>query len=73
METSNSPLFLLAMDIYKAYDSVDRSALLAICEQIGLSANPLFRFVIRGAIQGLTVVKGNDGLFGGFHTSRGIK
>lgn len=50
-------LYLLQVDISKAYDSVDRSRMADVLTHIGLDS-PLFRFISSAASRGEVVVTG---------------
>jgi hypothetical protein len=67
------PAYVLALDIDKAYDSVDRRVLDNIMEYIGVADNNFYKLMQRARDEGATVIKGAVDLSTPFKTTLGIK
>ena len=63
----------MQLDIEKAYDSVDREAMRAYFERVGLTASPFYHLMETAMTEGQVYVTGPAGLASPFLTSRGIR
>ena len=63
----------MALDVAKAYDSVDRDRMLEILSHMGITNNSFFKLLWRSLLVGKTAVCGGGSLSTAWVTSRGIK
>lgn len=66
-------MFILAVDVEKAYDRVCRDRLQELAYYLGIAANPFWNIMWNATVDGLTRVTGGATLSDGFLTTRGIK
>lgn len=67
------PLYLCAVDVDKAYDSVFRPALEAVLNHMGIGQCVLVKFILLAMSLGPVTVTGAATLAEFFNTTRGIK
>ena len=59
-KATSQTAFVMALDVAKAYDSVDRSRLKIIMDHMGVSDNPFFTLLWQAMQEGEIMVKGHD-------------
>ena len=69
----NLPLFLMALDVAKAYNSVDRSRMFTILKHMGVADNKFFGLLWRSLDVGGTAVCGGGVRGPAWVSSHGIK
>jgi hypothetical protein len=67
------PVYLAALDINKAYDSVSRSALWHILDHVGLGDNVFVQIIMQAMADGPITVTGANELSPFFLSTCGIK
>lgn len=67
------PTYLAAVDVNKAYDSVNRESLRSILAHTGLMTNRFIKLIFRAMTVGPIAVTGSTGLSDWFWASCGIK
>ena len=70
---SHHPLYILALNLEKAYNSIDRYTLDAIMTHMGVADTAFYRLYTNVHDVGTTYITGPTSLSPPFHTTRGIK
>jgi hypothetical protein len=70
---TSDPVFVMALDVAKAYDSVHRERALTILRHMGVANNKFFDLLWRSLTVGATAVCGGGKLGEPWLSSRGIK
>ena len=73
MRLSHRPLYILALDLEKAYNSVDRHTLDAIMTRMGVADTAFYHLYTHVCNAATTYITGPTSLSPPFHTTRGIK
>ena len=73
MRLTHRPLYILALDLEKAYDSVDRHTLDAIITRMGVADTAFYRLYTHVCNAGTTYITSSTSLSPPFHTTCSIK